>query len=172
MIKITRPYLEDAPPWCPYFFRLIPEDHLMEALQNNRKNALELFNSIPVSREDYTYAENKWTVKMILLHLIDTERFYQYKAFCSSRHVDINLEFEQDEYVKYSNAANRTLLDIEEEFSAVRDSTISLFRKMTTEMLDFKGFPNRITYTARSLGWMIAGHNIHHCNIIKMKYLK
>jgi hypothetical protein len=171
MIKIDRPNIEDAPRWCPYYFNLIAEDNLMEALLNNKKNTIDLISSIPFSREDFAYAENKWSVKMIFIHLIDTERFYSYRAFSSSRQVDIELEFVQDVYAKNCNAANRTLRDIAEEFLALRDHTISLFSNMTTEMLDFKGFPNKVIYTARSLGWMVAGHNIHHCKIIKEKYL-
>ncbi len=48
---------------------------------------------------------------------------------------------------------------------------ITLFSHMTDEMLDFK-FPNQTeNYTARSLGWMTVGHTIHHCNLVREKYL-
>jgi hypothetical protein len=53
----------------------------------------------------------------------------------------------------------------------VREATISLFRTMTEEMLDFKDFPGEDVYSARSLGWFTAGHNIHHCNVVREKYL-
>jgi hypothetical protein len=104
--------------------------------------------------------------------LIDTERFYAYKALCASREVDIDLEFStyNDIYARNSNAKNRTLIDIAEEFTTLRESTISQFSNMTEDMLDFRGFPNKMIYTARSLGWMTVGHNSHHCRIIKEKY--
>jgi len=173
MIKIGRPNNEDAPPWCPYFFNLVPEDNLIDAFLNNKKLTLDLISRIPLSKEDFTYAENKWSIKNVFIHMVDTERFYSYRAFCSSRQMDIDLDFDpnQDIYARNSNASNRTLNDIAEEFSAVREATITLFSHMTDEMLDFKEFPNKIIYTARSLGWMAVGHNIHHCNILKEKYL-
>jgi hypothetical protein len=74
-------------------------------------------------------------------------------------------------YAGHFNAANRNLKDIGEELLTIRDATISLFSSMTNEMLDFKGFPNKVPYTARSLGWMTVGHNIHHCRMIREKYL-
>ena len=76
-----------------------------------------------------------------------------------------------EKYVKDFNATNRTLADIADELLSVRDATISLFSTMTKEMLDFKNLPGEEVYSARSLGWLAAGHNIHHCNLIRGKYL-
>ncbi len=142
MIKIGRPNVNDAPSWYPYFFNLADGDDLIEALQNNKQHMLNLIASIPFSAEDYKYAENKWTVKQVFIHLADDERYYAYKAFCYSRQVNVNLEIPRGEsYDKDFNSTNRTLTDISEELVTVRDATISLFSSMTNEMLDFKDFP-------------------------------
>jgi hypothetical protein len=37
--------------------------------------------------------------------------------------------------------------------------------------LDFKGTSNQLSVNARELGWMIAGHNRHHLNVLKERYL-
>jgi hypothetical protein len=41
--------------------------------------------TIPADKHNYRYAENKWTVKDILMHLIDTERVMSYRAFVAMR---------------------------------------------------------------------------------------
>jgi len=172
MIKIDRPNIEDAPPWYPYYFNLAQGDDLIEAMQQNKQDVLHLINNIPRELEDYKYAEDKWTIKQVFIHLADDERYYAYKAFCYSRRVNVYLEVPQGEaYNKDFNAYNRTLKDIGEELLSIRDASISLFNTMTDEMLDFKGFSSDPVYTARSLGWMAVGHNIHHCNILKEQYL-
>lgn len=172
MIKIDRPNINDAPDWYKHFFSLAAGNDLMEALQNNKQHTLDLINSIPFSAGDFKYAANKWTIKQVFIHLCDEERYYAYKAFCYSRQTDVNLEIPMGEsYTKDFNAGNRTLKDIGDEFITVRDATISLFSTMTTDMLDFKNFPGKQVYTARSLGWFTVGHNLHHCNIIKEKYV-
>ena len=170
-MKIGKPNKEDAPPWCPYYFNLVTEDNLTEALQHNRKDTFDFIRSVPSSKENFSYSENKWTPKEVFIHIIDFERFYAYKALCSARHVDTDLSFDQKLFAKNCNASNRTLKDIAEEFSFTRDSTINLFSTMTLAMLDFKGFQNKQVFTARSLGWMMAGHATHHCNMILEKYL-
>jgi len=173
MIRIGRPNANDAPSWYPYYFSLAAGEDLMEALRNNKQDTLDLINSIPFAAEDYKYAENKWTTKQVFIHLADDERYYAYKSFCYSRQIDVDLEVPPvgEIYAGHFNAANRNLKDIGEELLTIRDATISLFSSMTNEMLDFNGFPNKVPYTARSLGWMAVGHNIHHCRIIREKYL-
>ncbi|MEO6684379.1 MAG: DinB family protein [Dyadobacter sp.] len=172
MIKIDRPKLEDAPSWYPYFFGLAAGDDLISALQKNKEDIIELIESIPVEREEFNYAEDKWTTRQVFIHLADDERYYAYKAFCFSRQVDVFLEVPQGkDYNKDFNATGRTLTDIAEELISVRNATITLFSHMTNEMLDFK-FPNqKEQYSARSLGWMTVGHAVHHCNLIREKYL-
>ncbi|MCF2447290.1 DinB family protein [Dyadobacter sp. CY345] len=169
---IGRPKLEDAPHWYPYFLNLAPGNNLIEALENNKSQMLDIIASVPASLENFAYAENKWTVKQVFIHLADDERYYAYKAFCYSRQINVLLEVPQgQEYNKDFNAQNRTLEDIAEELLSIRNATITLFKGMTNEMLDFKGFTREVPYTARSLGWMAVGHNIHHCNLLKDRYL-
>jgi hypothetical protein len=104
---------------------------------------------------------------MIFLHLVDAERFYNYKAFCAAGKKALEQEFDHTAYATNFNSENRTMPSIAEEFLILREGTINLFRNMTAEMLDFKMPGNKVIYTSRSLGWMVVGHNIHHCNIIK-----
>ncbi len=173
MIKIDRPNIDDAPSWYPYYFNLVPGNDLLEALQNNKQDMQHLIRSIPFSKEDFKYAENKWSVKQVFIHMADDERYYAYKAFCYSRQIDVVLEVPPvgEIYAKHFNAGNRTLKEIGDEILSIRDATISLFSSMTSDMLDFRGFPNKTVYTARSLGWMAVGHSIHHCSMIREKYL-
>jgi hypothetical protein len=142
------------------------------ALQTSKQQTLDLMGSIPSDRADYKYAEDKWTVKQVFIHLADEERYYAYKAFCYSRQSDVNLEIPMGSaYTRDFNAGKRNLKEIGEEFRSVREATISLFSSMTSEMLDFKNFPGRDVYSARSLGWFAVGHNLHHCKVVREKYI-
>lgn len=171
-IKIHRPNLQDAPPWCEYFFNLVNEDDLLESLETSKRITLELICNVPASLEEYRYAEGKWSIKTVFSHVIDCERLYSFNAMCFSRKDNReSADIKRDEYALNSNAGKRTLKEISEEYLLVRDATIKLFSYMTDEMLDFKSSKSKLVYTPRSYGWMVSAHNIHHCNIIKDKYL-
>ena len=89
----------------------------------------------------YTYESGKWTIKETLVHLIDDERIYSYRALCIGRNESQILPgFDQDNYVFYSNANQRTLLNIFDEYIAVRMATLRLFNNLPEDALLRKGY--------------------------------
>lgn len=169
---ITKPNYSDAPDFCPYFFDLVEENDLIAALKNSQNNTIELLKAVVLEKEDFRYSPEKWSIKQVVAHIIDCERLYSYRAFRFSRFDATELAgYDQNFYAQNSKAENRTLKEITKEFISVRNSTVSLFEYMNDEMLDFKGIANNYSWTARGLGFMAVGHNMHHCKIIKNKYL-
>lgn len=169
---IRKPEYTDAPSYCHYFFDLVKSDDLIGELQYAQQKTLQLIRSIPESKSDYRYAIDKWSVKEVLRHIIDCERVYTYRAFRFSRFDDTELSgFDENNYILFTEDIDVTLDDIAAEYKAVRDATIRLFAPMTKEMLDFKGMANKVGFTARGLGFMAVGHNIHHCNFLRTRYL-
>ena len=79
--------------------------------------------------------------------------------------------FDQDAYVPYSNASNRTKKDLIEEYKAVRDSTISLFNSFDEESIKRIGTASGSKMSVRALGFIISGHQAHHIRIIEERYL-
>jgi hypothetical protein len=171
--QIGRAVIEDAPSWCSYYSDLVKENSLIDALGHTLQSILSLEHSIPDFKEDYQYEPNKWSVKRVLIHLIDTERYYAFLAMCISRKIVIELNQEKGRQVLAVNdrSKERTVSDISMEFAAVRNATIALFANMNQEMLDYKARGNRNPFTARSIGWTIAGHTIHHRRVLEEKYL-
>jgi uncharacterized damage-inducible protein DinB len=170
---IARPNYNDAPDYCAYYFDLIPEEDLLDALKRTAKETVLLFSSVPAEKENYKYAEDKWTIKQLLRHIIDCERVYTYRAMRFSRLDDTELPgFDENNYAKKDNTEQATLQNLVAEFESLRKATIYLFEGMNDAMLDFKGKANNRTSTARAWGWMAAGHNMHHNSIVKERYLK
>ncbi len=128
---------------------------------------------VPVEKEEYRYAEGKWTVKEVLGHICDTERILGYRALCIARGEQKELPgFDENHYVSNGYFNKRSLYDLAHEFSIVRESNIALFKSFDENILDKKGTANKNIMSVRSILFMIAGHEKHHINVIKERYLK
>ena len=145
---------------------------LLEELKTGKSNFLSLFEKISEEKLDFAYEEGKWTLAEAIVHTIDTERIFQYRALCIARNDKTPFPgFDQDAYVPYSNASNRTKKDLIEEYKAVRDSTISLFNSFDEESIKRIGTASGSKMSVRALGFIISGHQAHHIRIIEERYL-
>lgn len=168
-----RPNKEHAPKYGAFYMDLTSKwSNLGTALEENKNDSLAFFRSIPKERSEFRYQPEKWSVNEVILHLVEAERVFQYRAFRFSRKDETALSgFDEDWYAKNNNASARTLESVIEEFEAVRNSTILLFKGMDSEMLDFVGHANNAPVSPRSLGWMTIGHVSHHCQVLRERYL-
>lgn len=172
-MKILKPQEGEYNPYANMYIKLLPNDgHLIKHLANNFNKTKSFIVSIPRKQLEYRYAPGKWTIKEILVHIIDDERIYAYRALRIARNDKTPLPgFEQDHYVPYSNANARKLHDIFEEFDAVRQATISLFKSFDEASFLRMGYANGHKVSVRALAYHLAGHELHHMNIIKERYL-
>lgn len=173
MSFIGRPNIEFAPAYAKYYFeRTIGQEDLLLALEKDLNETSSFIASLPESKADFHYADDKWTLKGVILHFIETERIFQYRALRFSRKDKTPLDgFDEGWYSQHNNTDQRTLEDLHAEFIEVRKASISLFKGMNASMLDSIGTANNSPNTPRNLGWIMVGHVIHHCNIIKERYL-
>jgi len=159
-------------PFYQTYVMALGEVELIEELKRGKSTFLSLFEEIPEEKLNYAYAEGKWSLAEALVHMIDTERIFQYRALCIARNDKTPLPgFDQDTYVPYSNADNRSKSDLIEEYKAVRDSTISLFDSFDEEAIKRIGVASGSKMSVRALGFIICGHQAHHVRILRERYL-
>jgi uncharacterized damage-inducible protein DinB len=164
--------LETVPPFYKNYVKQIEETDLLQALRISGHRALELVHSIPEEKADYRYAEGKWSIRELLCHMIDGERIFTYRALRFARNDKTPLAgFEENDYAPQANASGRSLQKIVAEMAHLRSSTIDLFEGFTPEMLIRKGTANKNELSVVALGFIIAGHETHHCNVLKERYL-
>lgn len=145
---------------------------LFEILMASSEELLELIKDLSEEKLVFRYDKGKWSIKELLQHLIDTERIMSYRALRFSRNDATELQgFDENWYVENSNGNDRNSNDLVEEFTCTRRASISLFKSFTNEMLLLSGTANGSDMTVRALGFIIAGHQMHHLKIIKERYL-
>lgn len=135
MLLSELPTSEYNPFYHTYVMALGDVD-LLDELRNGKQVLLSLLEEIPEEKLTYAYAEDKWTLAEALVHMLDTERIFQYRALCIARNDKSEFPgFDQDAYVPVSNANNRSKKDLIDEYVAVRDSSITLFASLDEEAL-------------------------------------
>ncbi|QLG47074.1 DinB family protein [Costertonia aggregata] len=155
----------------PYINKLADVE-LLALLQKQVDNFPKFIESIPNQKWKYAYHAGKWTIVEVLLHIIDAERIFQYRALRFARQDDTPLPgFDQDLYVPNSNSAHREKNDVIREYIAVRQSTIALFASFLDEDLKRIGMASDSEMSVAALGFIICGHQKHHRDVIRERYL-
>src|SRR5262249_36758084 len=158
----------------PYYGRyisLVPESQILALLKQQAEKTLKLLNSRSESDGNSRYSPDKWTVKQILGHLIDSERAFAYRALRIARNDQTPIEgFEQDDWVRDGGFERRSLADLIEEFRTVRAGTLSLLLNLSEEAWTRTGTANNNRVSVRALAYIIAGHELHHRRILQEKY--
>lgn len=145
---------------------------LIDGFIDAKNSVVDFFKSIPERKLEYQYASDKWSIKEILQHIIDTERVFMYRCFRIARHDTTPLAgFEQDDFINPSNANKKTLDDLLEEYKTVRESFIVLLKSLNITDLKFIGHASGNPLSARAAAFIILGHEIHHIDVIKDRYL-
>lgn len=159
----------------PYFntyIKLVDEIDIVKALKRSEKTVLKILKNLPKEKHEYCYAEGKWTMKELLLHLIDTERIFVNRALRFARKDEIALpSFAHNDYVENSHANNRKFKNLIKEYKAQRKSSILFFKNLNKESLKLQGIASEKPISVRALGYIIAGHDLHHCSVIQEKYM-
>ncbi|MFT7344874.1 MAG: putative damage-inducible protein DinB [Lentimonas sp.] len=173
MQTLKRPITEHAPKYANFYFSYTENQlDLLEAFKKNEQLVIDLLKSIPSDKETYRYTPEKWTVKGVVAHIIDTERVFSSRALRSARHDTNNSpDYDQEKYDQYNNEGNRTLAQMINEFSLLRKNTIALFESFSDDNLDFVGTASNAPLSARSAGWLTIGHAAHHIKVLKEKYI-
>lgn len=168
-----RPQSDEYNPYYDTYVSKVEDGDILSTLEQGKHQTLNLLRTIPEQAGNHRYAPGKWTIKEVLMHLVDSERVFAYRALRIARNDQTPLPgFNQDDYVPHCGASQRTLASIREEYKAVREATLHLFQHFTDEMWARRGTASDSPVTTLALAFIIAGHEKHHLMVLKERYLE
>lgn len=154
------------------YLDLIPSENWIEEMKSVGKQTLEIYETLSEEQANYAYAEGKWSLKILLQHLIDTEKVFAYRALRFSRKDQSLVSgFDEEAWALNSYAESRTLKSLIKEFKLTRKQSVIFFKNLPAEALQLSGKVNGNDIKVETIGKLTVGHNIHHLNIIKERYL-
>ncbi|WP_075341404.1 DinB family protein [Tenacibaculum agarivorans] len=166
------PTTEYVPYFNPFIELIDSNKSVIDNLQDVQDDFESTLRQVPKEKENFAYASGKWTIKELIQHLIDSERVFCYRALCFARNDKTDLPgFDQDLFVENSIAQQREYSDLLDEMNLLRKGTIQLFKSFSQDDLVKIGVGSGNKISVRALGTVIAGHQKHHLQVIRDKYL-
>ena len=167
-----RPQSADYAPYYGKYVMLVPDGNFLDILESQLQEMNSLLQPLTEQQADFRYEPGKWSIKESLGHINDAERIFAVRILRIARGDQTPLPgFEQDDYVKVSNASTRKLSDLLEEFTAIRRATIALIRSLDDASWLRRGNASGKEVSVLAIAFIIAGHTLHHRNIFQERYL-
>jgi len=172
-LVISKPDTSEHDPYYSRYIDLINGNDILKTLSVQIDGSLALLRSIPSSKSLHRYAPDKWSVNQVVGHIIDSERVFAYRALTFARNDKTSLPgFEQDDWIRGSSFDSFALAELISEFEGVRRANIYFFQHLSVDEWMRKGKANKADISVRALAYIIAGHELHHIQILKTKYLQ
>jgi hypothetical protein len=172
MTSTNIPDRTEAPEYYFKYIALAPEHDVCAALATQLAEMRLFFRTIPEERSRDRYAPDKWSIREVLAHVNDAERLFSFRAFWFARGFTSPLpSFDQHVSARHAAADDRPWSSHVEEFCALREATLSLFRHLPADAWARRGIASDNEFTVRALAYIIAGHAVHHAMILRERYL-
>lgn len=171
-MRITRPEADEYAPYYGTYINEVVGECALAALERQRASTPALMAGVPESRAGYRYAPGKWSLREVIGHVADGERIFSVRLLRFARNDQTPLpSFDENLYVPEGRFEKRSLADVLGELTAVRDATIALVRSLDEETMLRRGTASGKVMSVRALAWVMAGHEAHHMQVIRERYL-
>lgn len=154
------------------YIDLVPEGDMPGQLRQQEQQTLQLYGTLGEEQGAYRYGAGKWSLKEVLGHVIDTERVMGYRLLRVARGDTTPLPgFDEQVFVANTDFNRRSLAGLTAEYRTVRAATVALLGGLTPAELQRAGTATNQRITACALAYIVAGHELHHMNIVRERYL-
>jgi len=168
---LSRPTDGECDPYFNRYITLVPEGNFLDLLGMQTQQTREFFEKLSEETGNYRYATEKWSIKEVLGHVMDTERVFAYRTLCIARGEQQPLPgLDQNEYAANANYDRIPLSKIVQHYTALRVSTFFLLEQIPDSAWERKGISNQKPISLRALAYIIAGHERHHMRVLSELY--
>ncbi|KZE67155.1 damage-inducible protein DinB [Fictibacillus phosphorivorans] len=154
------------------YVKLVPKGDMVQILEDQMRETVGLMSMLSEEKCAHRYAAGKWSIKEVIGHVVDTERIMSYRLLSIARGDRVSLPgYDENAYVEEADFDSHSMKRLLEHFVAVRQATIQLINSLPKEARSKIGTANGHEVSVSALMMIIAGHELHHRNIILERYL-
>ena len=167
-----RPGRDEYAEYYRGYVELAPEGEVLATLERQSEETQALLAEVDERRAERRYAPGKWSLKEVVGHVCDMARVFSTRALAFARGDEAAWPgVEQDVSVAGGRFARRAMRDVAEELRRVRGASLALFRSFDEEDGLRRGTASGCVFSARSVIWIVAGHERHQLGVIRERYL-
>jgi hypothetical protein len=169
---LQRPADGDYFEYYAFYIGLVPAGDLVDLSRQQVHDLRTLLQSLTDAQSYYRYAADKWSVREVVGHLIDTERVFAYRATAFSRHDPSPLpSFDQDAWTPAGEYDARSLSSLLDEWEAARHASLALMKGMPDAALDARGVASDNSISVLACLCILHGHVQYHIATLERDYL-
>ncbi len=170
--RATKPSPEEFAPFYAGYVARVPDGDIVATLDSQIGETSTFLRSLPESVGDHRYAPGKWSIREVIGHMADVERVFAYRALRFSRADETPVEgFDENSYVASASFNRRSLDDLTGEFEHLRKASVHLLGNLDESAMTKRGVANGLEISVRALAFILAGHERHHIEILRSRYL-
>lgn len=170
--RATRPSPDEFAPFYAGYIARVPDNDIVATLESQISESCTFLRSLPESVGDHRYAPGKWSIRQVIGHMADAERVFAYRALRFSRADETPVEgFDENSYVANASFDRRSLDDLTGEFEHIRKASVHMFGSLDEAAMAKRGVANGLEISVRALAFILAGHETHHVEILRARYL-
>ena len=161
-----------ATEYAPYYSTYIAKvDGDVLELMSQQTDILSSIVEENEDRLDFAYAEGKWTIRQVIMHIADTEQIFAYRALRIARADQTPLPgFDQNDYIAMTNFDHLNAGDLIRIVENQRANTFSFINGLSKDAYGMTGTASGHKVSVRALIYMMAGHMKHHIDILNERY--
>ena len=173
MATTVKPDRTEAAEYYFTYIDQVPDGvDVCDVIEAQLPETLSLLQSISDEQSLHRYAPDKWTIREVVGHLIDTERLFVFRALWFARALDSALpSFDQNIAMSHAGSNDRDWAGLIDEFRALRESSLAFFQTLPADAWSRRGTASGYPFSVRALAYMTAGHVTHHVKILRDRYL-
>ena len=171
-MRYTPPTDSEYNPFFAGYMGLVKtEAQILETLQQQAPALQNALGTLNEAQAGHRYAPDKWSIREVLGHMIDTERVFGYRALSLARGETRSLPgFDENAFAAVSDHDSCALAELLEEFVTLRRSHVLMFQHMNESAWNRLGRVNDHPTSTRAMAFIMAGHVRHHANILSERY--
>ncbi|MFN5361704.1 MAG: DinB family protein [Bacteroidota bacterium] len=159
------------PSFAENYIRLAGSTCPKEAQQLHGTALIQFYSALPAARAHERYAPEKWSMQEVMQHIIDTERIFVYRLLCILRNEkNTLLPFDENAFALAAKTDAVSWEQTMAEWQSSREATSIMLQGIPETGWDKIGQVGDYRISARAIGLLLTGHQLHHRHILIARY--